>query len=254
LRPSVYFHAGKFGLIHIRPISNLRKSADSIGNTSSAVFSAIHFRTIQLVITVGLILCIVGATSSISPTGVYEPQTETKAGVALYLVAFVALCLVAAVAARKLPNTPYSDKRLVWAVILALPFILARLLYSVLSVFAHGRDFGLISGSVIIHIFMAVVEEIVVVIIYLVIGWNIDAVAPTVKTPIASRPWKGNLAGREPARERNGGRRADRRTGRKGRRQGPIHALINAGINAAHREPEVYEPEARNLEARELEV
>jgi hypothetical protein len=203
-------------------------SADSIGHTSSGVFNAIQFRLLQLLITVGLVLCIVGGTSSTSSAGVYQPQTITKVGVVLYLVAFIALGLIAVVITYKLSNAPSDDKRLVWAVIIALPFILVRLIYSLISVFSHNRHFNLITGSVVIHVVMAVLEEMAVVFIYLVIGWKIDILTPTNRGPITSRPWKRNLAGGGGARGGHGRRR----------RQGPIHTLVSAGIAAAQQKRE----------------
>jgi len=201
----------------------LSRCADSI----SGMFNAIHFRLLQLLITIALILCIVGGTSSYTSAGVYQPQPTTKAGVVLYLVAFIALVLIAAITTSKLSNAPSDDKRLVWAVILALPFILIRIIYSLISVFSHNRHFNLITGSVAIHVCMAVLEEMAVVLIYLAIGWKIDTLTPTDRGPIASRPWKGNLAAGGGARGGNGRRR-----------QGPIHALVNAGIAAAQQKKE----------------
>jgi hypothetical protein len=220
-------------------------SADSTGNNSSKLFHAIHFRLLQLLITIGLILCIVGGTSSYSSTGVYQPQATTKAGVVLYLIAFIVLVLIAAVVASKLSNAPSEDKRLVWAVIIALPFILVRIIYSLISVFSHNRHFNLITGSIIIHVFMSVLEEMAVVIIYLVIGWKTEALTPTNHGPIANRPWKGNMTSEGATHDGNladggatqGVNGRQRRHGGNGRRmkQGPIHALVGAGIAAAQR-------------------
>jgi hypothetical protein len=208
---------------------------------------AILFRALQLLITVALILCIVGGTSSISSTGVYVPQTTTKAGIILYLVAFVALCVVAAVTAIKFSNAPHDDKRLAWAVILALPFILVRIVYSVISVFAHNPHFNLITGSVIIRVFMAVLEEMIVVWIYLVVGWMSDTVPPQTGGATAGGSWQINRLGGGGKTAGAGGTGgmggvveeapAHRGNGRR-RRQGPIHALVGAGIAAAQRKKE----------------
>lgn len=208
---------------NVLPNTNMIFSTDSINSTSAGIFNALHFRLLQLFITVSLILCIVGGTSSTSSTGVYEPQTETKVGVVFYLIAFFALCAIAAVTMSKLSGAPSDEKRLLWAVLLALPFILVRLIYSLLSVFSHNHNFNLITGSVAVLVVMRVLEEMIVVIIYLVIGWKTETLMPTARGPIASRPWKGNLAGTGAGRGRNG----------RGRRQGPIHALVGAGIAAA---------------------
>lgn len=201
----------------------LSRCADSVGQISSGVFSAIHFRLLQLLIVVGLILCIVGGTSSTSSTGAYQPQTETKVGVVLYVISFIALAAIAGVTAAKLSNAPSQDKRLVWAVLIALPFIFVRLVYSLISVYAKNRHFNLITGSVAIKVVMSVLEEMAVVILYLVIGWKTDSLAAADRGPIASRPWKGSLFGGASGRGGSGGRR----------RQGPIHALVGAGIAAA---------------------
>ena len=74
---------------------------------------------------------------------------------------------------------------------------------------------------------MAVLEEMIVVLMYLAIGWKTDTLAPTNRGPIASRPWKGGLVGGNGT----GG-------GNRGRKQGPIHALVGAGIAAAQRKKE----------------
>jgi len=237
----------------------LSRAADSL-HKPSVLLHAITFRLLQLLVTLGLILCIVGGTSSYSSTGVYQPQDTTKAGIVLYIVAFVALCLLAGFILHKINNAPTNDKKLVWAVILALPFILVRIIYSLISVFSDNRHFNLLTGSVIIHVFMAVLEEMAVVVIYLVVGWMSETRPATVQGPIASQPWKGEMSQRggierqdasagvvgadhvgadhvvEDANIRGDYRsNVPRGTGRlsKGRRRrGPIHALVGAGIDA----------------------
>jgi hypothetical protein len=169
-------------------------------------------------ITIGLILSIAGGTSSITPDGKYQPQSTSKAGVVLYLLALIALGVIALITATKLSNGPKDDTRIAWITILAMPFIFIRLLYSFITVFSTNKHFNPATGSVVIHVFMAILEEFIVVLMYLFIGWITDALAPEAAGPIASRPWKMKTGG--------GGR-----TG--GRRQGPIHALVNAGIERA---------------------
>jgi hypothetical protein len=201
-------------------------SADSIVPTGSkATFSAIHFHIVRLTITIGLILSIAGGTSSITPDGKYQPQSTSKAGVVLYLIALVALILIALITATKLSNGPVADTRLAWVTILAIPFIFIRLLYSFLTVFGTNKHFNPATGSVIVHVFMGILEEFIVVLMYLIIGWKTEALAPGAKGPIASRPWKMKLGGQ--------GATGGRGRGPSGRRQGPIHALVNAGIERA---------------------
>ncbi|KAK5327248.1 hypothetical protein LTR93_002632 [Exophiala xenobiotica] len=198
----------------------LSRCADSTADSSPGMFKAIHFRLLQLLITVGLVLCIVGGTSSTSSTGKYVPQTTTKAGVVLYLLALCAICVFTVVVTHKLSNAPSRDKWLAWAVILAIPFIFVRLIYSLISVFAHSSHFNLLTGSIAIRVCMAILEEMAVVLIYLAVGWKAEILTSSKQGPIASRAWKGNLGGGQAGQPGHGRRR----------RQGPIHALVGAGI------------------------
>jgi len=222
----------------------LSRCADSIRDNSSKLFHPLHFRLLQLLITIALILCIVGGANSISAAGVYQPQTTTKAGVVLYVVAFIILIFIAAMLEIRHMRAPSSEKRLIWAVILAFPFIFVRLVYSLISVFSHKHDFNLVTGSVVIHVFMSVLEEMAVVIIYLAVGWMAETLTSAERGPISSRPWKGNWRGGGSTEQHNGrrlrqgdnGRRRQGGTGR--RRQGPIHALVGAGMAAVQRKRE----------------
>ena len=217
----VNFHTGI-----ISNHSNMINSVDATSNISSIGFKATHFRLLQVLITVGLILCIAGGTSITSSAAVYNPPTTTKAGVVLYLIAFLALYVIAAVTTGNLSNAPSDSKRLVWAVIGAFPFILVRLIYSLISTFSNNSQFNLVTGSVVIHVFMAVLEEMAVVCIYLAAGWTTNVLAPSERGHIASRPWKGSSAGRNDIQDHIG------------RRQEPIHSKISVSIAALRRNEE----------------
>ena len=181
-----------------------------------------HFRAVQLVITLGLILSIVGGTNSISSTGVYTTQTTSKVGVVLFIVSYVALVLIAVLTTLNFSFAEAGEKRLDFAVILALPFILVRLAYSALAVFSHHHEFKLIGGSVAIQAIMSVLMEFIVVFIYLVVGVKTEAspIARQGLTSTSTRPWKGQLVGAA-----NGGRR---------QRQRPIRGLVELAMSAVH--------------------
>ena len=153
-------------------------------------------------------------------------QTTSKVGIILYIVAYVALALAAILTSFKLSHAESGEKRLLLAVILALPFILVRLVYSTFAALTHFHDFNLLTGSVVIFTIMAVAMEFAVILIYLVTGWRTNVIPASQRGPIMSRPWKGNLDG---AISRPGGRR--------GRRQGPIHGLVSAAVAAAQQQP-----------------
>jgi uncharacterized membrane protein (DUF485 family) len=179
------------------------------------MFHMLQFRGTQLIITIGLILGIVGGTNSVSPSGTFTVQTTSKAGLLISAVAWAILTL------RTISIIPQfsshtSEKRLAIAVIIALPFIAVRISYSLLAVFLHNHDFNLINGSVTIQVVMAVLEEFLVVIIYLIVGWKAEALPADKRGPLTSRQWKGSL---NPAQSG-------------GRRQGPIHTLVGMAVAA----------------------
>ena len=179
-----------------------------------------HFRAVQLVITIGLILSIVGGTNSISSTGAYKTQTTSKAGVVLFIIAYVALVLITALTTLNLSSAEAGEKRLDFAIILALPFILVRLAYSALAVFSHHHEFKVVGGSVAIQAIMSVLMEFIVVFIYLLIGLKTEAKPVARQGPISTRPWNGQFAGAA-----KGARR---------QRQRPIRGLVGLAISAVH--------------------
>ena len=201
-----------------------RGSVDSVNRNSSTVLHVMHFRAVQLIITLGLILSIVGGTSSISSTGVYTTQTSSKVGIALFIVAYVALVLMTVLTTLNLSSAESGEKRLDFAVILALPFILVRLAYSALAVFSHHHEFKLIGGSVAIMAVMSVLMEFIVVFIYLLVRAKTEASPVARQGPISSRPWKGRVAG---AGAGKGARR---------QRQRPIRGLVGMAISAVRPE------------------
>ena len=195
-------------------------SVDLINQRSSAYLTTIHFRAIQTLITVGLILSIVGGSSSTSSTGVYKVQTTSKVGIVLFIVAYVALALITVFSTFKLSCAETGEKRLVLAVILALPFILVRLAYSGLAALGHNRDFNLIDGSVVLVVVMSVLMEFAVVFIYLLVGAKTESTPVTQSHPISSRPWKGEHTSIPHAAGHQ--------------RQDPVRGLVGLAVAAAH--------------------
>jgi hypothetical protein len=176
----------------------------------------LQFRVTQLVITVGLILSIVGGTNSVSPSGTFTVQTSSKVGVLLYVIGWAIFTLRTIFTIPQFPSHT-GEKRLAIAVIIALPFIAVRIAYSLLAVFLHNHDFSIINGSVTILVVIAVLEEFLVVIIYLIVGWKAEALPANKRGPLTSRQWKGPLNAAQSG----------------GKRQGPIHTLVDMAVAAA---------------------
>lgn len=136
-------------------------------------------RLAELLITVGLILSIVGginAGTDFSKTGVYKTQTLSKVGLALFIVAFGILCAITAVLSQSIRHAEEGEKRILFAVAASLPFLLVRLLYSVLAVFASEKSFSLFNGNVTILLCVALLEEAVIVAIYEGVGLTLKKV------------------------------------------------------------------------------
>jgi hypothetical protein len=144
-----------------------------------------------LLIVIGLVLNIVGGTSSsIGPDGTIEVNILSKVGIILYIVAFVALILMFLVSLTRAHYVPEKERRVPYAIIVALPFILVRLLYSACAVFLHNHLFNLVTGSVVVLALMAVIEEFIVVAIYVALGFLVDKLDENEQGAIAGRPRK----------------------------------------------------------------
>jgi hypothetical protein len=166
-------------------------SVDGINTRANPTFTAKHFRVLQLLITVGLILSIVGGTSATTkPDGEIEVETTSKAGIALYIVAYVGLVLIYLVSVPSTSVVPPKERRVPVAILFALTPILVRLIYSACSVFLQSHEFNIVTGDIVVLVTMAVIAECIVVAIYIVLGFLVDKLDANPQGPIAGREWK----------------------------------------------------------------
>ena len=134
------------------------------------LFSMTVLRIPQLITTIAGILCIVGATSADTISD-FTKESTVHIGVILYVASYVLLLMLTTTAAAVYLKQRSGEKLLIIAVGAALPFLLVRLLYTLIACFAHhASSFNLVTGSVTINLVMAVLEEIVVVAIYTITG------------------------------------------------------------------------------------
>ncbi|OSS47214.1 hypothetical protein B5807_09843 [Epicoccum nigrum] len=126
---------------------------------------------------------------NVDANGTYQVPGTSQAGVILYIIGFAGLILVFIMSVPQASAVPTKERRVSLAVALALPFLSVRLLYSVLSVFSHNRLFSVATGSSTVRLGMAVIEEIVVVAVYVMLGFFVDKLDASTKGPLASRPW-----------------------------------------------------------------
>ncbi|KAJ5748231.1 uncharacterized protein N7511_009927 [Penicillium nucicola] len=121
---------------------------------------------------IALILSISGGTDQASSnvSDHASGKTETRAGIILFLGIYVASCILWAVTLRDTTLMNTSQKRLFFAVLLALPLIAVRLLYSLISDFGNNPQFSLIDGDTKIQLVMATIEEFIIVLMYTILG------------------------------------------------------------------------------------
>ncbi|TVY81449.1 hypothetical protein LSUE1_G004657 [Lachnellula suecica] len=129
---------------------------------------------LQIPTTIALILCISGGMDSVSssstPAELNSGVKDTKWGVGMFVVIYIILCLLTLFSMSELRKTVDGERRVLLAVLLALPLIGSRLLWSVLCSFKGGKTFSIESGSATVQICMADVEEVLVVCLYVVVG------------------------------------------------------------------------------------
>ncbi|KAF7865210.1 hypothetical protein EAF04_006187 [Stromatinia cepivora] len=152
----------------------LSRILDSINRNTDTFVQPRLLKLIEILTLVGLILGIVGGTNashSYTTTGKWIPGTESKVSNILFIVAFVALVITTFLTSFSVSHAENGEKRILLGIAIALPFLFVRLLYSVLSTFvAHSTKFNSFTGSVTILLCMALLEELVIVVIYLAIG------------------------------------------------------------------------------------
>lgn len=171
--------------------ADLKRSVDFINAKTSSTFTIRHFRLLQLLITLGLILSIVGGTSgTVESDSVVKVAATSKVGIVMYIVAFVGILLVYFVSIRSTSVIAKQERRIPAAVVFALPLILVRLIYAACSVFLHRHLFNIVTGSLAVRVGMAIIEEFLVSAIYVAVGFLVTRVDPSAQEPIAGRDWK----------------------------------------------------------------
>lgn len=149
-----------------------------------------------------MILGIVGGTTgSSSADGQVTVSAASKVGIVLYIVAFVGLTYFLVVSFGYRNTVPTQERRGSVAVAIAWPLILVRLVYSVLALFLDNSTFSVIGGNVGVHAALAVAEEFLVVIDYLILGFSLRKLEPEQQGTLAHRAWKEPRA----RRDRRGG-------------------------------------------------
>jgi hypothetical protein len=159
--------------LELTSLGLLSRIISSINKSHSTFIQHYYMKLIQTVVVVGLILSIVGGTkagSDFSSTGVYTPQSLSKVAIGLFIASYVLIVATTIILSFSVSHAEPGEKRLLLAVAISLPFLLVRLVYSSVSIFANTADFNSLSGNVTIYLCMALIMELCVVIIYEAVG------------------------------------------------------------------------------------
>ena len=129
-------------------------------------------------ILLALVLLLAGSIDPTSQEGpTFSANGEINAGVALYLICFIALCYATAIILFRKHLALRDDRNLGLVVAVSLLFMLVRVMYITLFVFAaHGSSewFNVISGDETTQVCMQVFQEYIVVLLYLLVGLNLS--------------------------------------------------------------------------------
>ncbi|KAF4636800.1 hypothetical protein G7Y89_g1295 [Cudoniella acicularis] len=162
-----------FSPLELATLGLLSRLLENINKTHKTILSPRVLNLIQLIITVGLILGIVGgvdAGSNYDTTGKFQPTTLNKAGTALFIASYVLTVIATIIASFSASHAESGEHRLLFAVAFSLPFLLVRLVYSVFSTFTHNKDFNLLTGKPTVLLCMALLQELAVVIVFEAVG------------------------------------------------------------------------------------
>ncbi|KAK0125435.1 hypothetical protein ONS95_000551 [Cadophora gregata] len=163
----------------------LGRLLENIRETHNTRLHPAILRIVQLIIVVGLILGIVGGLDAsdayvkalhAGSTAAYRPETLNKVGTALFILAYVALTSFTIAISFSTPHAQAGEKRLLYAVAFALPFLLVRLVYSCFSTFTQNPKFNLLAGNETVLLCMAYLMELPVVITFEIIGLTLKKV------------------------------------------------------------------------------
>ena len=131
------------------------------------------FKLVGVFSLAAFILVIVGQTQN---SGITQGMitTETKVALILFLVVWVILCGLFLFITSRSRSIENGERRLLLAVGISIPFLLVRLIYSLIYAFGKNAEFNILQGNVTIQLVMSVLEEIVVVLVCLGIGLTLE--------------------------------------------------------------------------------
>jgi hypothetical protein len=156
-------------------LGTLSRLLDSIHKTYNTFLKVWMLYIIYAAVVLGLILGIVGGIDAgnsfeQSAQHLFHPGSLNKAGSIILITCYVAIVVITALISIFKSHIEPGENRLYLAVVLALPFLLVRLVYTGFSTFSYNPKFNILDGNTTIFICMALIEELIIIIIFEVTG------------------------------------------------------------------------------------
>lgn len=173
--PVELFSVGQVVLIY-STLGLLARVANGINKVRNTGVRGIYIQCLRLPLIAGIILVIIGTDISAGnwiTTGAYTINHLTKIGTVIIVAAFAIIVLVVLVFIPRRAEAERSDALLFDMILLSLPLILIRLVYSLLIAFVDDAAFNPLVGNAAAQGLLAVAEEVIVVILYIVAGFRI---------------------------------------------------------------------------------
>jgi hypothetical protein len=151
----------------------LSRVCKSINKEYHTLIQPIYIRLLRLPIILALVLVIIGSDNSANDLihhGTYPIQVLTKVGIIVLIAVFAVVALITAIFIVLRSHAEPGEQRLIYAIAASIPSILIRLIYVVLLTFSNTGTFSILHGSVVGLGWMAIMQEMIVVIIYIGIG------------------------------------------------------------------------------------
>ena len=137
---------------------------------------------VHLPIVAGLILAIFGGIKlfDANPASVNTGVTYTKIAIMLFLLTLIALAAITAFTFMRIRHVMEGEKRLVFACLAVIPFLLVRIIYSIIVDFDRSSTiFSFLStrtAAVVVQAVMSVAMEFIAVSIFLTAGFMTPAI------------------------------------------------------------------------------
>ncbi|KAB8239665.1 uncharacterized protein BDW43DRAFT_305432 [Aspergillus alliaceus] len=139
-------------------------------NETAKQVSRYTFMFVSIVSMVGLIIGIVGAVQAVNGAN-YKVTSLLKAALALFIVCLGLMFLILFYLSWDIKSLPVSEQRVIYSLYLCSPLLVVRMVYAALSDYGSDPRFALFDGSPTAYLCMSVLEEIVLMIICLMIGF-----------------------------------------------------------------------------------